>query len=178
MTRHLMFLGLTYAALVFDASSQAWNLPTGTAPQFLLMTAALALLLCDGTGAIFWAAATGLLIDSSTRGPLGLNVVLLANLTFFGQLFGLRGLRDSIFASGAVIWVYVTVAASISLMLRSVLFAEPGDVALLAQIAAGRAGGSVAVFLLVMLTSRTIRRALRLVLPSANVGGELRGWAG
>lgn len=177
MIRHMFLILLTYVALVLDAGSGGWALPEGTAPQFLLMAAAIALLLCDGAVAIFWAAGIGLLSDALSSGPMGLNVVLLANLAFFSQLFSTRSLRDSAFASGAVVWVFVTLAAASSLLLRSLLHGDAIDIAYLGQYAAGRAGGSAALFLMVMLSWKTVSRSLRFVLPSAKVGGERRGWA-
>lgn len=177
MTRHLLLVLLTYVALVFDAGSSAWALPEGTAPQFLLMTAAIALLVCPGAGAILWAALLGLLSDALSSGPPGLNVVLLANLAFFAQLFGLRAMRDSAFAGGAVVWVFVTLASLGSLLLRSFLDGAPIDLAYYAQYAAGRAGGSAAIFLTVMLTAKGLRLSLRFVLPSTKVGDGRRGWA-
>src|SRR5690606_9029922 len=140
-TRHLLLLPLTYVALVLDAGSSAWDLPAGTAPQFLLMVAAIALLVCPAAGAILWAAILGLLSDALSSGPPGLNVVLLPNLAFFAQLFGIRTMRDSAFAGGAVVWSFVTLAALGSLLLRCVLEGAPIDLAYLAQYSAGRAGG-------------------------------------
>jgi rod shape-determining protein MreD len=175
--RHLLLLLLTYVALVLDAGSSAWALPAGTAPQFLLMSAAIPLLVCPGAGAIFWAAIVGLLSDALSSGPPGLNVVLLANLAFFAQVFGIRSLRDSAFAGGAVVWVFVTLAALTSLLLRCLLAGAPIDLPYLAQYAAGRAGGSAAVFLVMMLSAKALRRSLRFVLPSTRVGESRRGWA-
>src|SRR5690606_25454627 len=100
-----------------------------------------------------------------------------ANLAFFAQVFGIRTLRDSAFAGGAVVWVFVTLAALCSLLLRCFLQGSPIDLAYLAQYAAGRAGGSAAIFLTVMLTARGLRRSLRFVLPSTRVGDGRRGWA-
>lgn len=177
MIRHLLLLLLTYLALVLDAGSSAWTVPEGTAPQFLLMTAAIALLVCPGAGAILWAALIGLLSDAISSGPPGLNVVLLANLAFFAQIFGIRSLRDSAFAGGAVVWVFVTLAALSSLLLRCLLEGTTIDLAYLAQYAAGRAGASAAIFLVIMLTAKALLRSLRIVLPSTRVGDGRRGWA-
>lgn len=176
MIRHVFLLMLTYAALILDAGSSGWSLPHGTAPQFLFMTAGIALLLCDGAAAIFWAALIGGLSDVLARGPLGLNIVLLANLAFFAQMFGTRSVRDSAFAGGGVIWAFVTLALFCSLALRGALYGESVDAAYLSQYAAGRAGGSVVLFLVVMLSWKVLNRSLRFVLPSAKVGGERQGW--
>jgi rod shape-determining protein MreD len=175
--RHLLLLLLTYGALVLDAGSSAWDLPAGTAPQFLLMAAAIALLVCPGAGAILWAAIAGLLSDALSSGPPGLNVVLLSNLAFFAQLVGTRSMRDSAFAGGAVLWVFVTLAALASLLLRCLLAGTPVDLSYLAQYAAGRAGGGAAIFLVVMLSAKALRRSVRFVLPSTKVGDGRRGWA-
>jgi rod shape-determining protein MreD len=175
--RYLLLLILVYMALILDAASSAWALPAGTAPQFLLMTSAIALLLCAGAGAIVWAAAIGLLCDALSSGPPGLNVVLLANLAFFAQVFGIRSLRDSAFAGGAFVWVYVTLAALGSLLLQHTLQGTDVDLRYLAQYAAGRAGASTALFLAVVLTGRGLRRTLHLALPSARVGDGRRTWA-
>jgi len=177
MTRHLFLLVLAYLGLVLDAGSSQWSLPPGTAPCFLLLVASLALLMIDGAGAIFWAAVIGLMCDAISRGPMGLNVVLLANLVFFAQAFGTRSLRKSAFAGAGVVWVFVTLAALSSLLLRHLLDGAPIDLAYLSQYAAGRAGGSAAIFLTVMLTAKIAVRSVRFVLPSARVGGERRGWA-
>jgi cell shape-determining protein MreD len=174
--RHLFLLVLTYAALILDASSSNWSLPQGTAPQFLFMTAGIALLLCEGSATIFWAALIGGLSDALARGPLGLNIVLLANLAFFAQIFGTHSLRNSAFGGGGMIWAFVTLALFGSLSLRSLLHGDPINAAYLGQYAAGRAGGSVALFLVVMFSWKLLSRSLRFVLPSVQAGSERQGW--
>lgn len=177
MRRHLFLLLLTYLALVLDAGHDAWGLPEGTSPQFLLMCAGIALLLCKGAGAILWAALIGLFTDALSSAPPGLNVVLLTNLAFFAQGSGMRSLRDSAFAAGAGIWVFVTLASLSSLLLQHVLQGAQFDLNYLARYAAGRAGASTAIFVSVLLTARGTLRSLRFVFASARVGDQRRGWA-
>ena len=177
MIRHVCLLILTYAALLLDADVASWSLPAGTAPCFLFLTSAIALLMLDGAGAIWWAVVIGVLTDSLSHGLMGLNVVVLANLAFFAQIFGIRDLRDSAFASGAVVWGFVTTASFSCLTLRLVLLGEAIDLRYLAMDSAGRAGGSAVVVLVVLLSWRMISRTARLVLPSVRVGREKGGWA-
>ena len=177
MIRHLCLLLLTYTALLLDADLGAWSLPAGTAPCFLFLTAAIALLLLDGAGAIWWAVIIGILTDSLSHGLMGLNVVVLANLAFFAQIFGIRSLRDSVFASAAVVWGFVTVASFSCLTLRLILLGETVDLRYLAMDSAGRAGGSAVLVLVVLLGWRTLSRMTRLVLPSGRVGGDRGAWA-
>lgn len=177
MMGHVFLALLTYAAFIGDAGSGSWSLPAGTAPQFLLMVAAVALLNCRGAMAIVWAVIAGLLIDSLSTGPMGLNVVLLANLVFFGQIFGTRAVRDSVFASGAAVWVFVTVASFSGVALQTILAGQPIDLKYLSQYAAGRAGGTVAIVMVVLLSLKTTRTCLRWVFPSVKVRGERGRWA-
>jgi rod shape-determining protein MreD len=141
------------------------------------MCAGIALLLCKGAGAIVWAAVIGLLSDSLSSAPPGLNVVLLANLAFFAQGFGMRSLRDSAFAGGAAVWIFVTLASLGSLLLQHLLQGAGIDLNYLARYAAGRAGASTALFVAVVLTSKGLLRSLRFLFGSARVGDQRRGWA-
>ena len=175
--RLVCLLLMTYAALILDADVGTWSMPAGSAPCFLFLVAAIAVLLLDGAAAIWWAVLIGILTDSLSRGLMGLNVVVLANLVFFAQIFGIRSLRDSLFASGAVVWGFVTLASISCLTLRQVLLGNSIDGTFLVMDAAGRAGGSALIFLIVMLAWRILSRLTRLVLPSVRVGGGRSRWA-
>lgn len=174
--RFVALVGLSYVALVLDAGSGRWGLGAGTAPHFLFLVAALALLWCESIAAIVWAGAIGILSDAVSGAPLGLNVVLLANLAFFAQIFGMRSAKDSVFASGGVIWALSTLAIASSLAVQAVLHGQSLEPAWLLRYAAGRAGANAALFVAIMLTWKTTAGGIRMIVPSVRVGRDRRGW--
>ena len=153
---------LTYAAMVLDTGCGSWSVPTSAMPQFLYLTAAVAALTYRGTGAVLWAVVTGLLADVVHGGPLGLHVVLLANLTFLSQLGGARKSRNSLVTSAAFILLYVAIAGFGGLILREAFAGRAMAIGPFTNVAVSRAGGTVAVYLLVMTTWRVMRRSLRI----------------
>ncbi len=177
----LGLLLLSFAAFVLETSAGSWPLPAATMPQFLFLVAAVAALRCRGGGAIFWAVIAGLLADVVHGGPLGLNIVLLANLTFLAQLFGTRQPTDSavaaVFTSAAFVLIYVAIAGFGGIALRDVLMAQVPKLLPLGRSAVSRAGGTVAIYVLVAGTWALLARSLRLMIPQRTLATDRPRWA-
>jgi cell shape-determining protein MreD len=176
MIRHATIAALACLAMVLDAGSSRWSLPEGTAPHFLCLAASVSLLLCEGSGAVIWCALIGFLVDALSNGPLGLNVILLANLAFFAQLSGTFSSRHSAFASAGVVWGFGTLALLGNVLLKALLSGAAIDLVWMSRYAGGRAGAGVALFLGFVLSCKLLAQSFRLVIPSTRVGTQQRGW--
>jgi cell shape-determining protein MreD len=177
MIRLLFLASFCYVALVLDASGGLWSLPAGTTPQFLFLASAISVLCCKGAGAILWSVAAGLLADVVQGAPLGLNVVLLANLAFLAQSLGAGGSRDAVVTSAAFVLIYVALAGFASIAAHEILSGvapHPGRACLFA---ASRAGGTAAIYLLVAGSWRMSLRAAELILSRPNVHSDRSSWA-
>lgn len=168
---------LSYVALVLDSGCGSWELPASTVPQFLYLAAAVSVLFCRGAGAVVLAAIAGLLSDVVQGGPLGLNVVLLANLSFLAQLTGARQWRDSVITLAAFILVYVGIAGFGSVALRDVLSSRTPDLPYTGTSALSRAGGTVAAYLVLMALRGIASKSLRLVVPRRALAADRPKWA-
>ncbi|MGD9855790.1 MAG: rod shape-determining protein MreD [Planctomycetaceae bacterium] len=174
----VLLLGLsTYAALVIETSSGLWSLPVSTMPQFLFLVAAVAALRCRGAGAIAWAVIAGLPADVAHGGPLGLNVVLLANLTFLSQLICTRRPADSVMLSAAFVLIYVSAAGAGSVILHDVLSAHVPDLRVVWTSAFSRAGGTAAVYLVVATASTLLIRTAGWIIPRRSIASDRPRWA-
>jgi len=173
----LVLAVLSYVALVLDSGCGSWSLPASTVPQFLYLASAVAVLTCRGAGAIIGAAVAGLLGDVVGGGPMGLNVVLLANLSFLSQMAGARQWRDSVVTSSAFILVYVGIAGFGGVVIRDVLSVRAPDFAFVGIGAVSRAGGTVAVYLIVMMVWGIAVKSIRLIFSRRTVAADRPKWA-
>ncbi len=175
--KYVFLLGLTYVAFVLETAIGHWSLPGATVPQFMFLTAALAVLWCPGSTAIFWAVVAGLFADVAGGGPMGLNVVLLANLAFVAQMACGRQSSDSIFTSAAFILLFVTFAGFASQALHHVLTGGSPGMRLIGVSSVSRAGGTTAVYLIIAMTWVTLAHMARLLLPARTVTPGRPRWA-
>lgn len=173
----LVLAVLSYVALVLETGSGSWSLPAATMPQFVFLTAAVAVLACRGTGAIVWAVIAGLFADVVYGTALGLHVVILANVSFLTQLAGARRWRESTLTAAAFVMIYVAIAGFASVAVGGVLMSQIPDLARLSIASISRAGGTAAVYLVVMLLRAMSVRSLRLVVPRRNVSPDRPNWA-
>ncbi len=175
--KFVFLIGLTYIAFVLETAGGTWSLPGATVPQFMFLAAALGVLWCPGSTAIFCAVMAGLLADVVGGGPLGLNVVLLANLAFIAQMAGGRQSSDSIFTSAAFVLLFVTFAGFASQTLQHVLGGGSPGVRLIGVAAASRAGGTTAMYLIAAMGWALLARGRRFILPSRAVTTGRPKWA-
>jgi len=175
--RFLFLMGLAYIAFVLETAGGTWSLPGSTVPQFIFLTAAVGVLWFPGSTAIVWAVIAGLLADVVSGGPMGLNVVLLANLAFMAQMAGARRSSDSVFTSAAFVLLFVTFAGFASQTLQHVLAGGSPGVRLIGLSSVSRAGGTVALFLAAMTCWGITWRGVRLVRPSRTPISGRPSWA-
>ncbi len=175
--RLLFLIGLTYIAFVLETAGGTWSLPGSTVPQFMFLAAALGVLWCPGSTAIIWAALSGLLADIVSGGPIGLNVVLLANLAFIAQMAGGRQASESIFTASAFVFLFATFAGFASQSLQHVLAGASPGIKLIGLTSASRAGGTTALFLVTAIGWTLLTRGVRVVMPSRPVASGRPKWA-
>lgn len=174
----LVLLGmLTYAALVLETGGGSWSLPIAAMPQFVYLAAAVAAMRVGGAGGILAGAIAGVPADVIQGGPLGLNVVLLANLTFLSQCLTSRRSGGSQIGAAALVLVYVSFAGASSTILRDVLAARITDVRPVCFVSVSRAGGTAAVYLLVVAASRVLVWSVRLMIPKRPMAVDRPRWA-
>ena len=173
----LMLAIFSYAALALDAGCGSWGFPASTVPQFLYLVAAVSVLLCRGAGAIVGAIVVGIFADVIHGGPLGISVVLLANLSFLSQLVGARHWRNSLMISAAFILIYVATAGFASETAREVLKARLPEFGMVSTAAISRAGGTVVVYLIVMTLWGLAARSIRRVIPRRTIVADRPTWA-
>jgi cell shape-determining protein MreD len=177
MIRLLFLASFCYLALVLDASGGLWSLPAGTTPQFLFLASAISVLWCKGAGAIFCSVVAGVFADVVQGAPLGLNVVLLANLAFLAQSLGAGRSRDSVVTSAAFVLIYVALAGFGSIVAHEILSGVVPDPGRACLFAASRAGGTAAIFLFVAGPWRISLRTAELVLSRPAVHSDRPSWA-
>ncbi|MCA9023870.1 MAG: rod shape-determining protein MreD [Planctomycetaceae bacterium] len=175
--KFLFLISLTYVAFVMETSAGTWALPGSTIPQFLFLTVGLGVLWFRGATPIVWAAVAGLLADVVGGSPVGLNVVLLANLAFIAQMAGARQSSESVFTSAAFVFLFVTGAGFASLTLQQILTGQSPGIQLIGFSSASRAGGATAVFLIAALGWAAIARGVRIMIPSRSVTSGRPKWA-
>ncbi|MCA9075813.1 MAG: rod shape-determining protein MreD [Planctomycetaceae bacterium] len=175
--RLLFLIGLTYLAFVLETAGGTWSLPGSTLPQFMFLAAALGVLWCPGSTAVIWAALCGLLADIVSGAPLGLNVVLLANLAFISQMAGSRQSSAYVFSAAAFVFLFATSAGIASQTLKHVLAGASPGLNLISLASASRAGGTTALFLSAAIVWTLLTRSVRVVLPSRRVASSRPKWA-
>lgn len=175
--RLLFLIGLTYIAFVLETAGGTWSLPGSTLPQFMLLAAALGVLWCPGSTAIIWAALCGVLADIVSGAPLGLNVVLLANIAFISKMVGSQQTSDSIFTASAFVFLFATFAGTASLTLQHVLAGESPGLKLIGLTSASRAGGTTTLFLFAAIIWTLLTRSVRGIFPSRAVASGRPKWA-
>jgi rod shape-determining protein MreD len=164
--RLLFLLALTYVALVADAAGNRLSVLPALLPHALYLVSAVSILIRPGTVSIATSAMAGLLADVLQGSLLGLNVVLLANLAFLAPLLGMTRSRSSVLGSSAFILGFVTIAGISSAVLGQLLHQTAVDASHLrtaGEVAISRGGGSVAVYLLVMLLWGALAQSGRLL---------------
>ena len=143
----------------------------------MFLAAALGVLWCPGSTAVIWAALCGLLADIVSGAPLGLNVVLLANLAFISQMAGSRQSSAYVFSAAAFVFLFATSAGIASQTLKHVLAGASPGLNLISLASASRAGGTTALFLSAAIVWTLLTRSVRVVLPSRRVASSRPKWA-
>lgn len=159
--KHLGLVFGIYAAAVLETGPAGWTSHTGMMICPLYLLACLAAWTNAPVGAALWGGVAGLVADTLTTGPLGIETVLVATLAWAAASWRVRHQWHSLLAFSVF---SVTVIAGMSLCSRLVHVAmsdQELDVAELVLTSAGAAIATALCGLALMAAGRALNRATR-----------------